>query len=341
AQLLTISTPIPDYKPKESPSTARLLVAPSFLLLQVRTSSPLNDAVPDPMAHHQHRNSRTQNENELWFSMSSSARPLQEQSRPEEPSAYRATSNRLSIYSTSSRSPPRIPTISTSTDLNKPLPSSPSDSEKRKRKSASLRALLRRQQSNHFDPNHLHPEAYPPRNSSLTLDTNSLPGHSYSRSMPNSPYEYIPASTSSDPANIPRASSAAANYPDQTEYQPYSLPPQEQQQNTNPVRAQRSISMNTYFESTTPPRARTFPESTALSPSASTARENVSNRPRPHTWLSPTEPFTDVSQFHLFAEALTGLPDDSDPLSPNAPVQLQGSLFARRTHNDIIPLPMQ
>ncbi|KAH7392796.1 hypothetical protein BKA66DRAFT_509846 [Pyrenochaeta sp. MPI-SDFR-AT-0127] len=284
------------------------------------------------MAHHhpQHRSGRSQNENELWFNMPSSTRRQQEQSSASEQSAYRATSHRISMCSSRSGTPPRIPTISTSTDLNKPLPPSPSEPERQKRKSASLRGLLRGESSTHLDSTHLRPEPYPQRYSSLSVDTNSHSHHNYSRT-----------STSPNPANIPRASSAAANYPDQTQYQPYSLPAQQQQSQSLPARQQRSTSMNTYFESTTPPRARTFPEPTTLNPSAVTARENVSNRPRPHTWLSPTEPFADVSQFHLFAEAMTGLPNESDPFSPNATPQLQGSLFARRNHNDTIPLPLQ
>lgn len=293
------------------------------------------------MAHHHRRSSWTQNENELWFNMPSSSRRQQEQSQASEQSAYRATSHRISMCSTASRTPPKIPTISTSTDLNKPLPPSPSDSEKPKPKPASLRGLIRGESSTRLDSNHLRPEPYPQRYSSLSVDTSGHTNHSYSRSMPSSPFEYKQVPTSSSAANIPRASSAAANYPGQTQYQPYSLQLPQPQPQSQPARQQRSISMNTYFESTTPPRARTFPEPTALSPSAVVARENVSNRPRPHTWLSPTEPFADVSQFHLFAEALTGLPNESEPFSPNATPQLQGSLFARRSHNDTIPLPLQ
>jgi len=96
--------------------------------------------------------------------------------------------------------------------------------------------------------------------------------------------------------------------------------------------------MNPYFETTSPPRSRTFPEHTP----GVTARENIYSRPRPHTtWVSPTEPFSDVSQFHLFAEAMTGLPNDAELFSPTGPPQLQGSLFARRTANDTIPIPFQ
>ncbi|KAF1844637.1 uncharacterized protein K460DRAFT_376291 [Cucurbitaria berberidis CBS 394.84] len=342
AQLLTILTTFTTYRPEELSSAPNSLLASDFLLLQVRPSSPQEGS--EPMAHHHQRLSRTQNENELWFNMPSSERVEQERARTSEQSAYRATSNRISMHSTNSRSTPRIPTIFTSSDVNKPLPPSPSDSERRKRKPASLREIIRRQKSDYRDSNHLRPEPYPQRYSSLSVDTHSHHHHHYSRSMPSSPFEYDEVPASPNPATIPRASSAAANYPDETQYQPYLPPPpqqqQQEQQYTRPIRQQRAISMNTYFD-TAPPRARTFPEPTALGPPAATARENVSNRPRPHTWLSPTEPFTDISQFHLFAEATTGLPDDPEPFSPNAPPQLQGSLFARRSHNDIIPLPLQ
>lgn len=38
---------------------------------------------------------------------------------------------------------------------------------------------------------------------------------------------------------------------------------------------------------------------------------------------------------------MTGLPDDSGSFSPSGTPQIQGSLFARRSHNDTIPLPLQ
>jgi hypothetical protein len=152
--------------------------------------------------------------------------------------------------------------------------------------------------------------------------------------MPNSPYEFS-QSSHQDPATLPRAHSSASDYSDAVQYQLYSPLPQ---QRSNRTQQQRAISMNPYFETTSPPRSRTFPEPTL----GVTARDNAYSRPRPHTtWVSPTEPFTDVSQFHLFAEAMTGLPNDTEPFSPSAPPQLQGSLFARRTANDIIPIPLQ
>ncbi|KAF1943325.1 hypothetical protein EJ02DRAFT_443399 [Clathrospora elynae] len=255
--------------------------------------------------------------------MPSSAKRQPEQGHRLEQSAYQSTSHRVSIYSTTTR----IPTISTSSDLNKPLPQSPSGSEKRRRKPPSLRGFFRREPSSQLDSSHLQPGPYQQNqrySASLPLDTHN---RHYSRSMPSSP--------SHDSTTHPRAHSAASNYEDPIQYQPYSLP--HHQQSTRPV-PQRATSMCNYFDATAPPRSRTFPEST-LSP---TARENMSTKPRPQpACLSPTEPFTDLSQFHLFAEAMTGLPNDAEPFSPNGPPQLQGSLFARRTTNDTIPLPLK
>jgi hypothetical protein len=297
--------------------------------------------------HHRHAPNRSPNgENELWFS-STSTRRQQEQSGSSEQSAYRATTQRLSTGSASS--PPSrafsgIPSISTTVDTNKPLPPSPTESERKKRKPTYLRSWLGRPSSSHLDPTHLQPQPhssnhrYLATSTNLSLDTHGS-YHTYSRSMPSSPHEYNQTSTSPEPTATSRASSAAANYVDLSQYEPYTPPLQQQPpDSTYSPRQQRSTSMNTYFE-TTPPRARTFPAETSVA--SPTMREGVLNRPRPHTWLSPTESFSDASQFSLFVQATTGLPEDSDPFSPNGPPQLQGSLFARRSGNDIIPLPFQ
>jgi hypothetical protein len=296
------------------------------------------------MAHRQraHRNSGT-TENELWFSLPSSSRSQQERSHASEQSAYRATTTqRLSMSSTSSSSPrayTEIPSIHTTIDTNKPLPPSPTDSERKKRKPAYLRSLLGRSTSSHLDPTHLQPHpSYSATSTHLSLETRSLHHHTYSRSMPSSPYKHNQVGTSLHPSSIPRANSAAANYPDSAEYQPYTPPPQQASDSTYFVHPPRTSSMNASFE-TTPPRSRTFPvENSVTSP---VMREGISNRPRPHTWLSPTDSFSDASQFSLFVQATTGLPEDSDPFSPTGPPQLQGSLFARRSGNDTIPLPPQ
>ena len=288
------------------------------------------------MAHHDHRSIRMQSGNELWLTMPVSTRRQDDHDCQLEQSAYQTTSQRISVCSTSAITPPMIPAITTSSDLNKPLPPSPSGQDRRSCKPPSLRGFLRRESSSQMESNHLRPgSSHQNRYStSLHVDTNGHHRHSYSRSMPSSPYEFR-QSSHQDPATLPRAHSSASDYSDVVQYQPYSPLPQHQY--TRPQQ-QRAVSTNPYFETASPPRSRTFPEPTL----GVTARDNVYSRPRPHTtWVSPTEPFTDVSQFHLFAEAMTGLPNDAEPLSPTGPPQLQGSLFARRTTADIIPIPLQ
>ncbi|KAF2031638.1 hypothetical protein EK21DRAFT_38578, partial [Setomelanomma holmii] len=339
AQLLTVFTTFANYNRGGLCSSGRSVVASKIAQTNHQTAREKHFT---PMAHH-HSGSRRQTsvENELWFSMPSSSRRQGDRTRISEQSAYQATSYRMSTGSSSSivsRTASGIPLISTPADTNKPLPPSPPGPERRSRKpTASLRSFLGRPPSSHLDPNHLQPEPYNHRHSAtstnLSVDTNGQYHHAYSRSMPSSPYEYNQASTSQSSrlTALPRAQSAASDYTNFTPHPDYTSPLQE----SYPV---RTSSMHTYFE-TSPPRARTFPTETSVT--SPTMREGVSNRPRPHTWLSPTESFSDASQFSLFVQATTGLPDDSDPWSPNAPPQLQGSLFARRSGNDTIPLPLQ
>lgn len=294
------------------------------------------------MAHHHHHyhgmGGQPHPEHELWFDM--------QRSHHDEPSAYRSTVNqRTANWDSSLSTNPYsgIPSISTTADTNKPLPPSPPGSERKKRKSG-LRSMLGRPSSGLLDPNHLRPE---PHNSAqrhsatsanLTINTHGQYHHAYSRSMPSSPFEYHQASTSPDPSTITRAHSSAADYPDTMSYQPYASNPYTQTRTDSPsARAMRSSSRNNYFESS-PSRAHTFHSESS---SSSTMRESISTRPRPHTWLSPTDSFSDASQYHLFVEATTGLPSDGDAFSTNGPPQLQGSLFARRTTNDTIPIPLQ
>lgn len=335
AQLLAIPTIISNYKLKVLSSTTKSVAASNPFLSQVEMNSTQGERVGS-IAQHNHRSSRSQAENELWLNTPASARRPQAQGQVLEQSAYQTTSRRISVYPAGSTAHSRIPTISTSSDLNKPLPPSPSSSGK-SRKPASLRGLLRHESSGQVDTTHLRPEPYQPsqrHSTALNVDTYGHHRHSYSRSMPSSPYD-LSHSSYQDPATPPRAHSSASDYSDALQYQAYSVPSQSQSSRPH---QQRAVSMNPYFETTTPPRSRTFPDTT-LNP---TARATISSRSRPHTtWLSPTEPFTDVSQFHLFAEAMTGLPSDSEPFSPTGPPQLQGSLFARRNANDIIPLPLQ
>ncbi|KAF2179021.1 hypothetical protein K469DRAFT_597403 [Zopfia rhizophila CBS 207.26] len=263
--------------------------------------------------------------------MPSNARREQEQSRGPEQSAYQATSSRQ--HANRSPSPsrfPKIPLISTTTSVNKPLPQSP-ESEKKRLKPASLRSLIRRRPSEQLDPTRLQPEPYQhhQRSSSDNGNLSPQPYQYYyqqsSRSMPSSPNEY--AQASAQVASLARAHSAAANISSPTQYQAY---------------PQRSVSMNS-FEPTPPRARRTFPETST--PSTATARESTSERPRPHTWLSPTESFEDASQFHLFVEATSGLLDGDlgfdNTLSPTSPPRLQGSLFSRGRQTDRIPIPLQ
>ncbi|ORY18050.1 hypothetical protein BCR34DRAFT_621675 [Clohesyomyces aquaticus] len=280
---------------------------------------------------HAPRPSSRSNDTELWFSMPSSARREQEWNRGPEQSAYQATSSRHSVHRSASPSRfPSIPLISTTTALtNKPLPPSP-EVEKKKRKPASLRSLIRRRPSEQLDPAHLRPEPYQNHQRSSSANGNLSPAPQYyyqqpsSRSMPSSPAEYAQVSASA-PA-LARAHSAAANMSTPTQYQAY---------------PQRSNTTSTEFEPHPPRARRTFPETNT--PSSATPRDSISDRPRPHTWLSPTEPFEDASQFHLFVEATSGLTDGGlgfDTASPSSPPHLQGSLFGRSRHNDRIPIPL-
>ncbi|KAF3002927.1 hypothetical protein E8E13_003144 [Curvularia kusanoi] len=275
---------------------------------------------------------RVEEDTELWFNMPSLHRQHQH-----EQSAYRATSDRLSWGSssaTSSRAPLSVPRISTPLDVNKSLPPPPPLSERKRSKQATLRSLLRGQPTgNNPGPSYLQPESstHHQRNRSagglLSVDLGGY-HQQQSRSMPSSPYGHDYSSTPFQLPPLARAQSVNPPPHRAASYHPYD-PSQEY---TTPA-----SSLDAPFEPS-PTRARTFPETTVASP---TTRNDTTKKPRPHTWLSPTEPFADPSQFHLFVEATTGLPDDSDPWSPNGPNRLQSSLFARRSSNGAVPVPPQ
>ncbi|CAA9963726.1 hypothetical protein PTNB73_08388 [Pyrenophora teres f. teres] len=249
--------------------------------------------------------------------MPASPRRSQDQGYRLEQSAYQANSHRISTNSYGSAVSPRRAAIATSSDLNKPLPPSPSGSQTRSRKPTPLSGPARHEASTQLNQSHLRAEP-----------------HHHNQSMPSSPYDHSQF-LSAIPATVPRAHSSAADYSETAQYLPYSI--SSEQQSVRPQQ-QRAVSMSPYFDTTAPHRSRTHPEPT-LSP---TARESISIRPRPHTtYLSPTEHFTDVTQWHLFAEAMTGLPTNSEPFSPTGTPQLQGSLFARRSASDTIPIPLQ
>lgn len=350
AQLLTILTSVANHIPGGQSAP----VESDSILSSLRIRSILCCAEGQEqltMAHHDHQRPRSSanTENELWFNMSSSTRQQEGSIRPSEQSAYRETNHRRSTGSNqsgSTRSLALIPSISTTIDLNKALPPSPTESERKRRRPAYLRSWLGRSPSSHLDPTRLSPQPYQPHHSSqrhsasganLSVQTHTSWDHAHSRSMPSSPYEYGQAAPSTQ-SRAPRASSATANYPDAMIYQPYTPPLQQSLDTTYFAHQPRPLSPSTNLD-TTPSRSRTFPsENSKASP---TMREGVSNRPRPYTWLSPTDSFSDPSQFSLFVQATTGLPEDADPLSPNDPPQLRGSLFARRSANDVIPLPFR
>lgn len=269
---------------------------------------------------------------ERWFNLPSGTQLHSEHS------AYLATSSRMNLGPTASNSPQipvSVPTISTTPDINKSLPPPP-EGEKRGQRQATFRSLLRgRSSSSQVDTTHLLPEprSHHQRHLSagahLTVDIHGHYQQQYSRSMPNSPYGHSYGTGPSSPPTLHLGYSASSTAsPETTQYEQHDVARQPQV---------RSSFYSAGFE-TSPPRARTFPDGEVLN---ATTRSSVSTRQRPHTWLSPTEPFADPSQFQLFVEATTGLPDDSDPWSPNGPNRLQSSLFARRPSNGSLPIPPQ
>ncbi|KAF1923738.1 uncharacterized protein M421DRAFT_104195 [Didymella exigua CBS 183.55] len=264
--------------------------------------------------------------------------PRSDRYLPPEQSAYHTTSSRLGVGSTMfslPQTPFLVPTISTTPDVNKSLPPPPPDTERTTRKQATVRSFLRgRSSNNHLDLSHLQPDSHlhPQRHLSagahLNVNVHSYCQQQYSRSMPNSPYGQSHDAAPFHPPPLARVQSASPAFQDDTRYQPYST--------THGCSSQVSAIEESFEFSSTP--ARTCPDTMVIS---RTALGGGSSRPRPHTWLSPTEPFADPSQFHLFVEATTGLPEGSDPWSPNGPDRLQSSLFARRSSRGSIPIPPQ
>lgn len=311
AQLLTGPTSLATYNPDLS-FTAKSLLSSSFIFLQVSPDTKNQDRMAEPPPRSR---STTNEDGDLWFSMSSARR------QPEQ-SAYQATSFHHATRSSSANQHP-LPSISTTVELNKPLPPSPESQKKHK----PLLNLMKKRPSGSIDSSHLQPEPlrfHKRHPSSDTLRPQPEHHHQQSRSMPSSPLQY-------NPPDMQRAHSAVGYHDEVHQYQPYRARPQLLDQ-------QRAVSAETYLNPSPPPprRGSTFPES--ASPSAATARESVSGAPRPHTWVSPTETFGDATDFHLFAEAIAGLPGGFDPLSPTETPRLQGSLFARGSQNDRIPL---
>ncbi|EMD59348.1 hypothetical protein GGP41_009213 [Bipolaris sorokiniana] len=325
---------VSSYKPQNLSSTPKSVAPADLFLLRVDLAS--TQYQQRLMAHDNHRPSPLRPANELWYNIPASAsRHQEEEEDGPELSAYQATAHRFSSYSSHPTTPLRSPPIINS-DLNKPLPPSPSNSERKPSKYSTLFGLLRREPPRQLDSTLLQPEPYQSNqrhSTDLSVETHVRYSHIHSRSMPNSPRGFIQSSCSSA-EHLPQTQFPATDFSETFHYQPYSTPPQ----NPSSLSQQRrTVSSDAHLEMISP-RTRTFPDPTLNS----TPRDTAPSRPRPHTTcLSPTEPFTDMSQFHLFAEAMTGLPSDTEPFSPSAPPQLRGSLFARRSTNDSIPLPLQ
>lgn len=331
AKLLTAPTPPnANYEPGNLQSSTISLVSSSLLFWQIERTLTQEEGhmdQPQPPA-------TSRNRDDIWFSISPSARQVQEEIRGPDRLPVQATSSRAR----SERSVSPVPSISTpeiSTGINKPLPPSPEPGKKGKsRKPLSLRSLVRRRPSNEEpepDRTHLQPEPHHRQRSSsanatLSPDPNqNYRQHKSTRSVPNSP---------SYPPDDMTRSYAAPNYgyADPSYYQSYA--PQ------STYRSHRNHSIDADFEAQPPRARRTFPET----PTSSNA---PAQRQRPRTWLSPTEAGTealhDPSEFHLFVQATSGLPDGAystfSPTTPNA--HPQGSLFPRGRQNDRIPIPLQ
>lgn len=309
-QMLTASTSHANYNPADSTYPAKPLISSSFVFLHVENKNPKSNQ--EMQAGSRRRGSN----DDLWHSMGGATRA---EGRRQEPSAYQYTSSHHSpLRSTFAQ----VPSISTSASDRAP-PASP-ESQRRRNKPASLRSLLsRRPSAEPADVAHLQPASSHSHHRSTSRDGKLTPeplfsGRSSSRSVPNSPLD--PSTNASEMA---RAKSTSPTYPGQPQYQAYSL--------NLPVSQfpQRSSSMETYFDPNAPRAARPQPD---VRPATAAPRTT-----RPHV---ETEPFNDDTEFHLFAEAMSGLPDSFDAMSPNEAPRLQASLFARGSQNDTIPLPL-
>lgn len=275
---------------------------------------------------------RPRSENDIWHSLPrrDSSRSEGAWGQSEEYSAYQATTAIRSRSSTpadnSAQRYLNVPSISTTeSSRNKALPSPP-ESDKKKRKPASPRSLIRRRPSEQLEvpePHQQHQRSSS-ANDSLTVQSYQY-YHPSTRSVPSSPANFAQASA---PTSLGRSHSADITGAMPTQYTAYT-PPGHYATYTPARASSTEPSLST---------RRTFPE-TSLSPL-------TSDRQRPHTWLSPTEPFDDASQVHLFVEATSGLPDGGlggfDSLSPTSPLRLQGSLFnSNSARSQQIPLPRQ
>ncbi|OCL06004.1 hypothetical protein AOQ84DRAFT_366167, partial [Glonium stellatum] len=195
-----------------------------------------------------------------------------------------------------------------------------SSSDKKKRKPASLRSLIRRradgepssmQPNSNINPNStsLSPYTYYPQSQNQNQSQSqpqfleplrSAPANLHAhRSMPSSP------SHGSYPAPLSRAHSAHVQPTPPLSTSP--PPPSSQHQHQHQHTQQRYSALDP--PSSRAPRAsRTYPEAQRDITTAAASLQQPPARPRPQTWL---EPFDDASQFHLFVEATSGLPADA------------------------------
>jgi hypothetical protein len=328
-QTLTTTKSHANHHQEDLTYSAKSLISSSFVFLHVEKNK--TKAKEDMQARPQSR----ANDEELWFSMGSNRHEEGQTQAPpgrQEQSAYHSTvSGHSTNRSLSSNHYPQIPVISTSV-ADRTLSESP-ESQKRKHKPAGLRNLLSRRPSHevvnsgHLQPNSARPYQPSSRDGKLSPEP-FFPPRTSSRSMPSSPLD-----ASSNSNLMSRARSTEPGPIGTTTFQAYSLFPAPLQTK------QRSVSTEAVFGPGAPRASRTFPETNR--PTATLAINAETGRPPVHTWRSPTEPFNNDDEFHLFAEATSGLPGGLDSMSTNEAPTLQASLFARGRQNDTIPLPFQ
>jgi len=198
-----------------------------------------------------------------------------------------------------------------------------SSSDMKKRNPAGLLSLIRRRSDT--ESSTLQP------NSNVNPSSTSL-----------SPYSYYPQHHSqsleplrSAPANLPAHRSMPSSPSHSTQPPPFSRAFSAHVQPTPPLEAspQRYSSLEAPA-ARTPRTSRTFPE-TQREAAAASLPPPPPSRPRRQTWLGP---FDDASQFHLFVEATSGLPEDAG-ISPASPPGAAPTLFKRPTTAAPQPAP--
>ncbi|KAJ5035266.1 hypothetical protein J3E74DRAFT_455845 [Bipolaris maydis] len=321
------------YKPQSLSSTPKSVVPADLLLLRVDLASTQHQQ-QRPMAHDTHRPSPLRPANELWYNIPASASQHQEEEQDgPELSAYQATAHRLAHALLTQprrlRSPPINKRRSQQTTTTLAL----KFRKKTKQMLDIVSGLLRREPPRQLDSTLLQPEPYQPNqrhSTDLSVETHVRYSHIHSRSMPNSPRGFCSVALQQRRKFAPDSISSygflgdlplPAVFDTATEYG-------------------ITISAATYGFFRCPPRNDIAPNSHLSRPNPhSTPRDAAPSRPRPHTtYLSPTEPFTDMSQFHLFAEAMTGLQATLNLFS-QCTTTAPRFTFRSSEYYDSIPLP--